>query len=59
MITGNPSAALIPNQPNRDTSALSLFLIHPFKLLSSLGSGSSPPPELHTHCLVIMLQQVP
>ena len=41
MIPDNASAALIPNQPNRDVSTLSLFLIHSFKLFSSLG-GSSP-----------------
>ena len=58
MIPGNASAAFIPNRPNRDAKALSLFLIHPFKPFSSLG-GSSPPPEMHPHCLVIMLQQVP
>ena len=45
MIPGNASAALIPNQPNRDASALSLFLIHPFKPFSSLGGGSPPPPD--------------
>ena len=33
MIPGNASAALIPNQPNRDAKALSLFLIHSFKTL--------------------------
>ena len=46
MIPGNASAALIPNQPNRDASTLSLFLIHSFKPLSSLGGGSPPPPEI-------------
>ena len=35
MIPGNASAALISNQPNRDASALSLFLIHSFKPFSS------------------------
>ena len=35
MIPGNASAAFIPNQPNRDAKALSLFLIHPFKSFSS------------------------
>ena len=45
IIPGNASAALIPNQPNRDASALSLFLIHPFKPFSSLGGGSRPPPD--------------
>ena len=39
MIPGNASAALIPNQPNRDVSTLSLFLIHSFKPFSSLGGG--------------------
>ena len=42
MIPGNASAALIPTRPNRDASALSLFLIHPFKPFSSLGGGSPP-----------------
>ena len=45
MIPGNASAAFIPNRPNRDASALSLFLIHPFKPYSSLGGGSPPPPD--------------
>ena len=40
MIPGNASVAFIPNFPNRDASALSLFLIHPFKPFSSLGGGS-------------------
>ena len=31
MIPGNASAAFIPNFPNRDAKALSLFLIHSFK----------------------------
>ena len=43
MIPGRASAALIPNQPNRDASALSLFLIHSFKPLSSLEGGKPPP----------------
>ena len=42
MIPGNASAALIPNRPNGDASALSLFLIYSFKPLSSLGGGSPP-----------------
>ena len=42
MIQGNASAALIPNQPNRDAKALSLFLIHSFSPASSLGGGSPP-----------------
>ena len=42
MMPGNASAALIPNQPNRDAKALSLFLIHSFKPFSSLGGGSPP-----------------
>ena len=42
MIPGNASAALIPNQPNRDANALSLFLIHSFKPFSSLGGGLPP-----------------
>ena len=46
---GNASAALIPNQPNRDAKALSLFLTHSFKPFSSLGGGppdatAAPPP---------------
>ena len=48
MIPGNASAALIPNRPNRDAKALSLFLIHSFKPFSSLGGGppdaAAPPP---------------
>ena len=43
MIPGRASAALIPNQPNRDAKALILFLIHSFKPFSSLGGGSPPP----------------
>ena len=43
MIPGNASAAFIPNFPNRDASALSLFLTHSFKPFSSLGGGSPPP----------------
>ena len=43
MIPGSASAALIPNQPNRDASTLGLFLIHPFKPFSSLGGGSPAP----------------
>ena len=61
MIPGRASAALIPNQPNRDAKALSLFLIHSFKPFSSLGGGSPPRPDATAapHRLVIMLQQVP
>ena len=47
MIPGNASAALIPNQPNSDANALSLFLIHSFRPFSSLGDGgdsAAPPP---------------
>ena len=44
MIPGRASAAFMPNQPNRDAKALSLFLVHPFKPFSSLG-GRSPPPD--------------
>ena len=49
MIPGNASAALIPNQPNRDAKALSLFLIHSFRPFSSLGGSppsdaAAPPP---------------
>ena len=43
MMPGDASAALIPNRPNRDGKALSLFLIHSFKPFSSLGGGSPPP----------------
>ena len=46
MIPGNASAALIPNQPNRDASALSFDLTHSFKLFSSLGGG--PPDAVAT-----------
>ena len=42
MIPGRASAALIPNWPNIDAKALSLFLIHSFKPFSSLGGGSPP-----------------
>ena len=42
MIPGNASAASIPNRPNSDAKALSLFPNHSFKLASSLGSGSPP-----------------
>ena len=56
MIPGNASAALIPNRPNRDTSTLSLFLIHSFKLASFLrGSPSdalAPPPPASTSTLM-------
>ena len=45
MIPGRALAALIPNQPNGDAKALSLFLIHSFRLASSLGGGSPPPPD--------------
>ena len=43
MIPGNASAALIPNRPNSDANALSLFLIHSLKPTSSLGGGLPPP----------------
>ena len=43
MIPGKASAALIPNRPNSDANALSLDLIHSFRLVSSLGG--SPPPD--------------
>ena len=42
IIPGRASAAIIPNQPNSDAKALSLFLIHSFKPFSSLGGGSPP-----------------
>ena len=41
MIPGRASATLIPNRPNRDAKALSLFLIHSFKPLSSLGGTTT------------------
>ena len=44
-IPGRASAAFIPNQPNKDAKALSLFLIHHFKPFSSLGGVSPPPPD--------------
>ena len=60
MIPGNASAALIPNRPNRDAKALSLFLIHSFRLASSLGGGSPPPDVVAAlHHQATMLQQVP
>ena len=43
MIPGNASASFIPNFPSSDAKALSLFLSHSFKPLSSLGGG---PPEI-------------
>ena len=45
MIPSNASAALIPNRPNRDAKALSLFLIHSFRPFLSLGGGLPPPPD--------------
>ena len=49
MIPGRASAALIPNQPNSDAKALSLFLIHSFRPFSSLGGSppdaAAPPPS--------------
>ena len=59
MIPGKASAAFMPNFPNRDASTLSFHLTHSFKPFSSLRGGSSPPPEIAPHRLVIMLQQVP
>ena len=59
MMPGRASAAFIPNFPSSDAKALSLFLTHSFKPFSSLGGGSPPPPEIASHRLVIMLQQVP
>ena len=43
MISGNASAAFIPNFPNRDAKALSFDLTHSFRPFPSLGGGSSPP----------------
>ena len=48
MIPGNAPAALISNRPNSDANALSLFLIHYFRLASSLGGppdAVAPPPS--------------
>ena len=45
MIPGRASAALVPNRPNSDAKALSLFLIDSFRPASSLGGGSPPPPD--------------
>ena len=42
MMPGNTSAALIPNQPDSDAKALSLFPTHSFRPTSSLGGGSPP-----------------
>ena len=42
MIPGRASEALIPNQPNSNAKALSLFLIHSFRPASSLGGGTPP-----------------
>ena len=42
MIPGRASAAFTPNRPNSNAKALSLFLIHSFWPLSSLGGGSPP-----------------
>ena len=48
MIPGRASAALIPDRPNSDANALSLFLIHSFRPFSSLEGGlppdAAPPP---------------
>ena len=48
MIPDRASAAFMSNWPSSDAKALSLFLIHAFKLFSSLGGGSPlaavPPP---------------
>ena len=45
MIPGNASAAFTPNFPNRDASALSLFLTHSFNPISAGGGrGWNPPP---------------
>ena len=60
IIPGSASAALIPNRPNRDAKALSLFLTHSFKPFSSLGGDSPPLPDaVAAPHLAIMLQQVP
>ena len=61
MMPADASAALIPNRPNRDAKALSLFLIHSFKPFSSLGGGSPPdaaaappPPGYNTSTSTLM-----
>ena len=59
IIPGRASAAFIPNFPDRDAKALSLFLTHSFKPFSSLEEARHLLLKLHPHRLVIMLQQVP
>ena len=59
MMPGRASTALIPNRPNRDAKALSLFLIHSFRLASSLGGGSPPDAPAAPPPQATMLQQVP
>ena len=64
VIPGNASAALIPNQPDRDAKALSLFLIHSFKPFSSLGGGppdvvAPPPPPPGNNASTSTLMAIP
>ena len=63
IIPGNASAALIPNRPNSNANALSLFLIHSFRPASSLGGGSPPPPDVvaapHQETMLQRVQQWP
>ena len=59
MIPDKASAASIPNRPNSDAKALSLFLIHSFRPASSLGGGSPPDAEAAPPPPAIMLQQIP
>ena len=58
MITARASVALIPNRPDSNANALSLFLIHSFRPFSSLGD-SPPDAARHPHCQATMLQRVP
>ena len=60
IIPGNASPAFMPNFPNRDAKALSLFLTHSFKPFSFLGEGSPPSPDAAAAPPpAIMLQEVP
>ena len=43
MISGNASAAFIPNYPSSDAKSLSLFLIHSFQTFLIFRRGSPPP----------------
>ena len=60
MIPGRASAALIPNQPNKNAKALSFDLTHFFRPFSFLGGVWPPPPDaMAAPPTAIMLQQVP